>query len=194
VNNQYPLRKSYVLKKSFATAILISVVTVIAISLSSYADSNYAVTDDYSINFSTTRAEGSFSQLKGYVNFSEDLSSSEMNVSVEVNTIKTGNKTKDKHARGSKWLNAEEYPRISFVSKKLTTIETGYQVTGDLTIKGTTIETNINFTSQDIDGINYLIGNTMINREAFQIMGNRFAFLVGDDINIDIKVPSNYNN
>ena len=194
MNKQYLLIKSTLLKKSIASAILISSVIVISILFSSYTGSIYTVTDDYSINFSATRAEGSFSELKGFVNFSEDLSNSEMNVSVEVNTIKTGNRTKDKHARSSKWLNAEEYPRISFISNKLTSIESGYQVTGDLTIKETTIETDINFTSQDIDGINYLIGNTIISREGFQIMGNRFAFLVGNEINIDIKVPSNYNN
>ena len=194
MNNQSIIVKTNFIRKSFAYAILISCAMTICLLLSSYTNSNYVVVEDYSINFSTTRAEGSFSELNGFVNFSEDLSTSEMNVSVEANTIKTGNKTKDKHARNSKWLNAKKYPKISFISKSLTNIETGYQVTGDLTIKEITIETKINFTSQDIDGINYLIGHTIISREAFQIKGNRFAFLVGDDIKIDIKVPSNYNN
>ncbi|MEM9260324.1 MAG: YceI family protein, partial [Bacteroidota bacterium] len=66
--------------------------------------SNWTVTDGYAIKFSTAKAEGTFSDLQGTIEFDpEALDKASFDVSVATATINTGNKKKDKHARGGKW-------------------------------------------------------------------------------------------
>ena len=155
--------------------------------------SSYEVDDLYEIKFSTNRAEGTFTGLTGVVDFSDsDLENSMMDVKVEVATIKTGNKTKDKHARNSKWFHSEKYPNISYKLESITKIkDNNYQVTGLLTIKDVSEKHTINF-SIDKEN-NYLLGATTVNRESFNINGNSLAFLVGEDVTVDLRIPSNYN-
>jgi len=154
---------------------------------------SYEVDDLYEIKFSTNRAEGTFTGLSGVVNFSDqDLENSVMDVKVEVATIKTGNKTKDKHARNSKWFHSEKYPNISYKSESITKIkDNNYQVTGLLTIKDVSEKHTINFSTNKES--NNLIGVTTVNRESFNIWGNSFAFLVGEEVTVNLRIPSNYN-
>ena len=159
-----------------------------------FSQSYYSDNQDYSVKFSTEKAEGSLEGLQGVVSFSaSDLGATQINVSVDVASIRTGNKTKDKHARGSKWFNAKKYPTISFVSESVSRQGSEYQVTGTLTVKDVSQQHTIQFTAEDIDGISYLQGSTTVNRTQFNIRGNSFAFLVGEEVKVDLKVPATFN-
>ena len=165
--------------KTLYFTLLISVIS--AIGAYDYTTS-YTMTDDYAIHFSTGRAEGSLSGLKGTVNFSEsDLDNSYMDVTVAVATINTGNTTKDNHAKKSKWFDAETYPLIGFKSNAIKALTDGnYQATGILTMKGLRKQVVIDFTTDT--ETNYLTGSTIVNREDFNIKGNGFSFIVGKDV------------
>ena len=81
-------------------------------SLGLSAQTNYTITDNYSIEFSGSKAEGTLGGLAGAIVFDPtDLEASTFNVEVDINTISTGNKTKDKHARGDSWFDAAMYPK-----------------------------------------------------------------------------------
>jgi polyisoprenoid-binding protein YceI len=67
--------------------------------------------------------------------------------SVDVNTIKTGIGKRDRDlCNESAWFDAAKYPRITFVSHKITKTGNGYAAEGTLTIKGVAKPLTIPFT------------------------------------------------
>ena len=158
---------------------------------SAYAQPRWTIQDNYEISFSGTKAEGTFRGLKGEILFDpENLQASKFNVSIDVSTISTGNKTKDKHARGESWFEAETFPRIYFTSEAFSKkAEEEFEVTGRLKLKGIEKKMAILFRC-DRSGDNALFTGTMeVNREDFGIEGNFFGFVVGDDFKVTLKVP-----
>ena len=158
-------------------------------------DSYNLIENNYTIKFSTSKAEGRLYGLAGKIDFiSEDLINSTIDVTVDVSTIKTGNKTKDKHARNSKWFDTDKYPSSRFISSSIEKIGNSYQVTGQLSIKEITQEHTFVFDTIRQEGLLYLSGTTSINRKTFNIKGNRLGFLVGDNVAVNIMTPAKFSN
>jgi len=147
---------------------------------------NWKIGDKYSIKFSAGEAEGIFKGLKGTIKFDEaDLAGSSMNVSIDVNTINTGNGMMNKHAKGKEWLDATTYPTIKFVSSAITKTDKGYQAKGKLTVKGTTKEINLPFTFTKAGEGGTFKGNLSINRADYKITEEG----IDQTIKIDLTVP-----
>lgn len=150
---------------------------------------NWEIKEDYEVAFSGTKAEGSFGGLKGTIQFDpNDLSTARFNVSVEVSSIVTGNKTKNKHARSENWLYAEVYPDIRFSSTQITKASNGYLAVGQLDLRGVQKEVSIPFTFFKQGNEAEFQGSLQVNRKDFGIEGNFMEFLVGDEFNVKIKV------
>jgi len=78
-------------------------------------------------------------------------------ISAQVATMKTGNGMRDEHLRGDKWLDAANYPTISFTAKsvsgaKVEGNKVTAQVVGDFTMHGVTRQMTVPFTLTYIDG------------------------------------------
>ncbi|WP_337970557.1 YceI family protein, partial [Virgibacillus salexigens] len=69
----------------------------------------------------------------------DDLTDSKVEVTIDVNSIDTRNKDRDDHLLSADFFDAANHPNITFaassITKKSSTI---YDITGDLTIRGTT--------------------------------------------------------
>lgn len=65
--------------------------------------------------------------------------------SVAVETLETGNFLRDWSLKKSKYFNEEDFPRILFESKEIRRSTDGFEVVGDLTLKGVTKEVQIDF-------------------------------------------------
>ena len=151
---------------------------------------SWNITDDYSVRFSGRGAEGTFKGLQGSIAFDPtNLANARMDVSVDVKTISTGNNTKNKHARGDSWFDAEKYPQIKFRSKRFVSTGDSYQVTGDLTLHGTTKEVQIPFSFEESNSGGIFIGQFKIDREEYGIKGPLVSFMVGDEFTVDLRVP-----
>ena len=151
---------------------------------------NWNIDPNYSIKFGGSKAEGTFSGLTGTVVFDpKNISSAKMDVSVAVNTIKTGNSTKDSHAKGSSWFDAEKYPSIQFSSTAFLPEGKNYAVTGNLTLHGVTKKIVIPFQFSETNEKGLFTGNFKVKRKDFGINGNFFGFAVGDDFAIELQVP-----
>lgn len=151
---------------------------------------DWKITDDYTIKFSASNANGIFQDLKGTIIFDENnLGKSKFEVSVDVNTISTGNKTKDKHARGAKWFDVKNHPQIKFTSEKFTKTKTGFLVTGLLEMKGLKKNESIEFTfSKNKEG-GIFEGKLKVDRKEYEITGPWLNFTVSDEIEIELKIP-----
>lgn len=150
----------------------------------------WSIDPGYTIKFSGTRAEGIFSGFKGVVIFDpNDLQHARMDVEVDAASIKTGNSTKDSHARGESWLDVAHYPKITFRSSSFSKAVNGYVVNGALNLHGITKNIMIPFQFSRANGKGIFTGSVIIQRKDFGINGNFFGFSVGKEFTIDLKVP-----
>ncbi|MEM9836033.1 MAG: YceI family protein [Bacteroidota bacterium] len=170
--------------------ILLPIALLSLTAATSAAFSSWNIKQDYQVKFSGKAAEGTFEALQGTIVFDPaDLASATMNVSVDVATIDTGNSTKDKHARGSSWFDADAYPKIMFKSSNFRKSDNGYVVRGKLTLHGITKEIEIPFTfTPDASG-GLFEGGFSVERKEYGIKGNAFGFLVGKTFDVALKVP-----
>ncbi len=169
-------------------------VAILTLSLSAFTVANihWNIDPNYAIKFKGGKAEGTFSDLKGKITFDPaDLAHANMDVQVQTATIKTGNSTKDEHAKGSSWFDAAKYPTIRFQSTSFSKSGAGFAVNGDLTLHGVTKAVTIPFQFSSANGKGVFAGNFNIKRKDFGINGNSFGFLVGNDFAIDLRVLVN---
>jgi len=133
---------------------------------------------------------GSFNGLGGNIRFNPDsLTTSNFDVSVDANSINTDNNMRDNHLRNDSYFDVKNYPRIHFLSTKITTSnkkETLF-VFGKLTIKNQTKDISFPF-SETPSGDGYLFsGKFKINRKDFGIGGSS---TISDDLEVSLNILS----
>ena len=84
---------------------------------------------------------------------------------VAVETLKTGIFLRDWSLKKSKYFNEDDYPKIMFDSKEIIKMNSGFDVRGDLTLKGKTKEVLMNFKENE----GHLIGSFSIYTSDFGI-------------------------
>ena len=155
-----------------------------------FGQSAWVISEDYDIRFDGTKAQGTFKGLEGTIQFDPDIPENALfDVSVEVATISTGNRTKDKHARGKDWFFAEKFPRIRFKSTSVESASTGYRLLGELDLRGVKKEVVLPFTFSGRGDVGEFIGTLKVNRQDYGIKGPFLGFLVGDDFEVFLRVP-----
>ena len=96
---------------------LAAVVLLLASAFTFKSAQTWKIADGYSVAFSSADPSGVFNDLKGSIAFDEnDLGASKFEVTIDVNSINTGNDMQNKHAVSKKWFDAETYPTIKFTS------------------------------------------------------------------------------
>jgi len=171
-------------KLIFSMATLLAITAVFAFSVAQ----KWAISDKYSIKFSSSEVAGIFKTFSGNIDFDEqNPSASKFDVTIDVNSINTGNGLQNKHAKGDEWFDAAKFPAIKYTSKKIVKAGAGYQVTGDLQIKGVTKEYTIPFTFKKAGAGATFNGSFTVNRSDFKI--GKPGGEVGEQIKIDVAVP-----
>jgi len=111
--------------------------------------------------FSTTPLEditGISNDVKGKVTLNvSDIKTMKGSIIISVASIKTAIDLRDEHLRSENWLDAENYPEISFIIKKVGDVKVAEdnrieaKVTGDFTAHGVTKETIADVTLTYLD-------------------------------------------
>ncbi len=132
----------------------------------------------------------------------ENPQNSRASINIDASSISTSNTQRDDHLRSADFLDAENYPSLTFVSTGIS-YEGGdeFVVTGDLTIRGTTrsVEFPIELqgTTTDPYGTEKIgfEGSTTISRKDFGLTWNvaleAGGFMVSDKIKITLDVEAN---
>ncbi len=127
-----------------------------------------------------TTVKGRFTGIEGTITVDEqDPANSRADVAIDAASITTGNEQRDAHLRSADFLDADTYPTITFTSTRVQpTSDATFDVTGDLTIRGTTrpvtlaVELNGRGTSpygQEVAGLSAI---TTLNRHEFGLNWN----------------------
>ena len=133
---------------------LVIVAVLLAVSTAARAQSVWEIDPAHtSVQFSVrqmmvSNVRGEFRKVSGTVRADDkDLTKSVIEATIDVNSIDTREPKRDEHLKSPDFLDAAQYPTMTFKSKSITkTGEGEYKVTGDLTLHGVTHEVTLDVT------------------------------------------------
>ena len=148
-----------------------------------------------------SNVKGKFHQISGVLTLDDaDPSRSNVEASIPIASLNTGDAQRDGHLKSADFLDAEKFPTMTFKSSEVRKISASeYAVVGALSIHGET--RNVSFAVEDVSAPgkdpwgNIRIGLTAtarINRKDFGLTWNSpletGGVLVGDDVQITLDV------
>lgn len=187
------------LKGIFCTTVLIFSGT------SAFASTEYMISKSHSsVNFAIThmmvsKVTGGFDDIDAVIRFdAKDLEHSSISATIKVASINTKNTQRDGHLRGADFFDAEKFPTINFVSKKIVMKDSRmYLVTGDLTMKGVTheIEVPVMVMGPVVNPMNQqptlgFEGHFKVNRQDYGVQWNKTldngGLMLGNEVVVDV--------
>jgi polyisoprenoid-binding protein YceI len=145
--------------------------------------------------------KGKFTRFGGHIMLNEaDVTQSSVNVTIEAGSIDTSNERRDNHLRSEDFFEAETWPELTFVSRRIERSADGLVMIGDLTIRDVTKEVSIPFelvgpvTSESGRKRLGAEGTLRINRFDYGLQWNRIQEaiqVVGDEVRIELQIEAN---
>jgi polyisoprenoid-binding protein YceI len=166
---------------------------ILLINLCAFSQTLSAVDKESKVQFKIRNlgmnVTGSFTGLQGKMSFDEkNLGSSFFEANIDAATINTGIDARNKHLRDEEYFDVKNFPRISFVSTKVTasTKAGTFFLFGKLTIKNTTRDISFPFTATpQQDGLLFN-GEFKLNRRDFGVGGN--SLVLSDNLTVQLAV------
>lgn len=139
-------------------------------------------------NIKINTVDGTIKGMQGDVRFNKDKpEAAKFDVTVNVNTIKTGINKRDKDLKKENFFHTKKYPHIRFKSDKVEKSGEDYQTTGTLTMKGVSKKVTIPFSVNTQGSSTVLTGHITLNRKDYNIGEDTGTFMIGEEIEITIK-------
>jgi len=147
-----------------------------------------------------SNVRGRFEKLDGEVEFDEQHPTrSNVEIRIDAASINTREERRDAHLRSPDFLNAAEYPYLTFKSKRVEKIDDQHAlIIGDLTIRGITHEVVLDteYSGQAKSPMGTVsagfTATTRLNRKDWGLNWNvaleTGGWLVGDGVNISIEL------
>lgn len=143
---------------------------------------------------------GSFSSFEGQIEAEGDnFENAEASFAADIDSINTNDDDRDEHLKSDDFFNVEQHPQLKFESSNIEHVADGeYNVTGDLTIRDTTKEIELDVIHGGTVGDQY--GQTKagfevsgsINRKGFGLTWDAVTeagnVIVGDEIKLQLNV------
>ena len=140
-----------------------------------------------------TEVTGQFRRFSGTLNWNGEPANSSVEVTIEVESLDSGDRERDRHLMGKHFFDVEHYPTIHFASTDVLEEEDRLRVRGDLTIRDNTRSIDLEATVLGFEGETPQRGRfqivTTIHRREFGVTGQSLpdAF-VSDEIHIEFEV------
>lgn len=149
-----------------------------------------------------TKVRGSFHEFEGTLHLDgSDPSRSSASVSIQADSIDTGNADRDGHLRTNDFLDAPSHPEITFTSTRAEQVDhSHFRLIGDLAIKGTSKPISIDFafsgSAQDPFG-NQRVGfegDVTVSRKEYGLTWNAAleggGVLIGDKVVLEFDISA----
>jgi len=152
-------------------------------------------------HFSVANLRAKFPQVIGGLQVdAENPLRSSFQVEIDARAVTTGHPAQEDFMRSEPWLDAENYPTITFRSSAIEPTDTGFLIKGDLTLKGVTREIEIpaDFHGVVSDPWGLRAGFTSqftVDRRDFGITWNRvfdWGVMAGDELTFTLDVELAY--
>jgi polyisoprenoid-binding protein YceI len=131
------------MRKRFAGCVFAILVSVFG-PVSARAADEYAVDAAHAgVNFKISHlglswVYGRFNDFAGNFTIDPEAGKCSFELTIKTESIDTANQKRDEHLRSPDFFNAKQFPTIAFKSTSVKANKDGYEVTGDLTLHGTT--------------------------------------------------------
>jgi len=148
-----------------------------------------------------SKVHGRFTKWSGNLELDDaDLTKSKIDVTIDAASIDTKEDKRDEHLRSADFLDAAQFPQITFKSTQITRDGDDYRVEGDLTIHGVTRPITL-----EVEGGGQVkdpwggtrtgfSAKTSISRKDFGLTWNvaleTGGFLVGDKVEITLEIEA----
>lgn len=143
---------------------------------------------------------GEFHDFEGTIDYDEENpENTTVHVEIDAASIDTRTEDRDEHLRSPDFLHVEEYPTITFDSKRVKLLdEENARLVGDLTIRGETQEVVLDVEFQGLakspwgQVVAGFSASTSFSRKEWALTWNQAletgGVLVGDKVKVDIEV------
>ncbi|MEO7205785.1 MAG: YceI family protein [Steroidobacteraceae bacterium] len=170
--------------------------TAILLAAAATAAASYtSETDQSRLEFVGVQAgaefKGVFHKFTADVDFApETLSSSRIDVQIDLNSVDSKDKDRDTTMRGKDVFDVAQYPRAHYISKSITKTATGFSAVGALTLRGVTKDVPIEFQFEPGAAGARLTGSAKLNRLDFGVgQGDwKSTETVGDAVKINFSL------
>jgi polyisoprenoid-binding protein YceI len=145
-----------------------------------------------------SKVRGRFADATATVEVGHSLPETKATASIKTASFDSGDANRDAHVKGPDFFDVEQFPEITFTATSIEANGDEFDVTGDLTIKGTTkqvtIETEFNGVAVDPFGNTRagVSGETTISRKEFGLTWNAVletgGVLVSDKVVISLDL------
>lgn len=143
-----------------------------------------------------SKVRGSFNDADATLTVGDSITDSRVEASVQTASFDSGDENRDAHVTGEDFFDAAQHPQMTFVSTGVEGTEEEFELTGDLTIKGTTrpVTFDVEFGGATVDPFGAtragFEATAKISRKDFGITWNAAleagGVLVGDTVTITI--------
>ncbi len=153
-----------------------------------------------------TPVQGKFGDYSSEVYFNPaNLAESSIKVDIMINSIDTDNDRRDGHLQSPDFFNAEQYPKMTFVSNRITKAgDNQFVAHGELTIKDVTKEIEMPFTllgmrdhpMQENTKLAGIKSDFTLNRTDYGVGVGDWAAtaVVGDEVDVSLALELNSSN
>ena len=151
------------------------------------AQNNSATTVNFKIKNIGVYVKGTFSKASITSNFDKnDLENSYINAVVEINSINTNNKKRDKHLLESDYFDVNNYKQMKLVSSKIEKVSVNnYKLTGVLTIKKQRKIVSIPLVIREDNQTLTMDANFELNRRDYGVGGS--SWVMSNTVKINVK-------
>lgn len=180
--------------KPFQNLFKISIFLVVLIGFQNLvlAQTAWKVEPTSEIKFTIKNAgiavDGKFKTFTADIKFDpEHLDKSQIEGSIDVNSIDTGIGSRDKHLRSDDYFDVPKYPKITFKSEQIFKYEGNYVARGKLTIKNVTKEIliPIHFTPKEGNKAQFK-STVLLNRLDYGVGGK--SMMMSDELTATLQI------
>lgn len=145
---------------------------------------------------------GTFGEVDGFIDFDQDdPSTAKIDIQIDAASIDTHDDTRDQHLRSADFFDAENYPKLVFVSRSVEPISGDrFRVIGDLTIRDITQEVVAEATFEGTHGDPWggtrvgFSATAEINRHDYNLNWNQAleagGVVVGEKVKINLELQA----
>ncbi len=143
--------------------------------------------------------EGKFEKFEGVILVDKNIEKSKVDLTIDSASVSTGVAKRDDHLKSPDFFDAKKYPKLTFVSSKITQKDDALTIVGTLKIKDKSKEVTIDakYLGEVKDGYGQnkiaFKGKTKISRKEFGLTWNQAVEagpIVGDEIEISLTIQA----
>jgi len=189
------------IRELISTVVVLSFLTVPATATEWKIDNVHSSVQFKVRHMVVSRTKGEFRDFEGTIQYDGDLSKGSVNMTIKTASLNTNDEGRDKHVRSEEFLDAAQYPIMTFSSTKVVALDDSkFELTGKLTIKDVTKEVTFDgeyFGETTDPWGNVRMGfsaSTKINRQDYHVSYSNTldsgGLMVGDEVQILLEIEA----